>query len=85
MRRHLTIARSMINEPDVLILDEPTTGLDPQARHMLWERLHELKERGVTARGGWCPARRCSASCVPRFRNRADGHRGGFLVGRGRP
>jgi lipooligosaccharide transport system ATP-binding protein len=48
MRRRLTIARSLINEPEVLLLDEPTTGLDPQARHVLWERLFQLKERGVT-------------------------------------
>jgi lipooligosaccharide transport system ATP-binding protein len=48
MRRRLVIARSLINEPDILLLDEPTTGLDPQARHMLWERLFRLKERGVT-------------------------------------
>jgi len=48
MRRRLTIARSLINEPDILLLDEPTTGLDPQARHVLWDRLFELKQRGVT-------------------------------------
>ena len=48
MRRRLTIARSLINEPDILLLDEPTTGLDPQARHTLWDRLFELKQRGVT-------------------------------------
>ena len=48
MKRRLTIARSLINEPDVLLLDEPTTGLDPQARHVLWERLFLLKQRGVT-------------------------------------
>jgi lipooligosaccharide transport system ATP-binding protein len=48
MRRRLTIARSLINQPDVLLLDEPTTGLDPQARHVLWERLFQLKHRGVT-------------------------------------
>jgi lipooligosaccharide transport system ATP-binding protein len=48
MRRRLVIARSLINEPDILLLDEPTTGLDPQARHMLWDRLFRLKERGVT-------------------------------------
>jgi lipooligosaccharide transport system ATP-binding protein len=48
MRRRLTIARSLINSPDVLLLDEPTTGLDPQARHVLWERLFQLKQDGVT-------------------------------------
>ncbi|MGH2751552.1 MAG: ABC transporter ATP-binding protein [Actinomycetota bacterium] len=48
MKRRLTIARALINEPDVLILDEPTTGLDPQARHVLWDRLYRLKQRGVT-------------------------------------
>lgn len=48
MKRRLTIARSLISEPEVVILDEPTTGLDPQARHLLWERLYQLKERGVT-------------------------------------
>jgi lipooligosaccharide transport system ATP-binding protein len=48
MRRRLTIARSLVNEPDVLLLDEPTTGLDPQARHLLWERLFRLKQQGVT-------------------------------------
>jgi lipooligosaccharide transport system ATP-binding protein len=48
MKRRLTIARALINEPDVLLLDEPTTGLDPQARHLLWDRLYRLKERGVT-------------------------------------
>jgi lipooligosaccharide transport system ATP-binding protein len=48
MRRRLTIARSLINEPEVLLLDEPTTGLDPQARHVLWERLFQLKSQGVT-------------------------------------
>jgi lipooligosaccharide transport system ATP-binding protein len=48
MRRRLTIARSLINEPDLLLLDEPTTGLDPQARHLLWERLFRLKQDGVT-------------------------------------
>src|SRR6476659_6241381 len=48
MKRRLTIARSLINEPDVLLLDEPTTGLDPQARHALWDRLYRLKQRGVT-------------------------------------
>ncbi len=48
MKRRLTIARALINEPDILLLDEPTTGLDPQARHILWDRLYRLKERGVT-------------------------------------
>jgi len=48
MKRRLTIARSLINDPDVLLLDEPTTGLDPQARHLLWDRLFRLKARGVT-------------------------------------
>jgi lipooligosaccharide transport system ATP-binding protein len=46
--RRLTIARSLINEPDILILDEPTTGLDPQARHVVWDRLFRLKQQGVT-------------------------------------
>ena len=48
MKRRLTIARSLVNEPDLLLLDEPTTGLDPQARHVVWERLYRLKEQGVT-------------------------------------
>lgn len=48
MKRRLTIARSLINRPQLLILDEPTTGLDPQARHLLWERLYRLKSEGVT-------------------------------------
>jgi lipooligosaccharide transport system ATP-binding protein len=48
MKRRLTIARSLINDPDLLLLDEPTTGLDPQARHLLWDRLFRLKQRGVT-------------------------------------
>jgi lipooligosaccharide transport system ATP-binding protein len=48
MKRRLTIARSLINRPDVLLLDEPTTGLDPQARHLLWDRLFRLKQQGVT-------------------------------------
>jgi lipooligosaccharide transport system ATP-binding protein len=48
MRRRLVIARSLINEPDILLLDEPTTGLDPQARHLLWDWLFLLKQRGVT-------------------------------------
>ncbi len=48
MKRRLTIARSLVNRPDVLLLDEPTTGLDPQARHVVWERLFRLKQQGVT-------------------------------------
>lgn len=48
MKRRLTIARALINEPEMLLLDEPTTGLDPQARHVLWDRLYRLKQRGVT-------------------------------------
>jgi lipooligosaccharide transport system ATP-binding protein len=48
MKRRLTIARSLINEPELMLLDEPTTGLDPQARHLLWDRLYRLKQRGVT-------------------------------------
>ena len=48
MKRRLTIARALVNEPDLLLLDEPTTGLDPQARHVVWERLYRLKQRGVT-------------------------------------
>jgi lipooligosaccharide transport system ATP-binding protein len=48
MKRRLTIARSLINEPDLMLLDEPTRGLDPQARHLLWDRLYRLKQRGVT-------------------------------------
>ena len=48
MKRRLTIARSLINEPSLMLLDEPTTGLDPQARHLLWDRLYRLKQRGVT-------------------------------------
>ena len=48
MKRRLTIARSLINEPEVLLLDEPTTGLDPQARHVVWDRLYRLKQQGVT-------------------------------------
>ena len=48
MKRRLTIARSLINRPDLLLLDEPTTGLDPQARHVLWDRLFRLKQPGVT-------------------------------------
>jgi lipooligosaccharide transport system ATP-binding protein len=48
MKRRLTIARSLVNDPDVLLLDEPTTGLDPQARHAVWDRLFRLKQQGVT-------------------------------------
>jgi len=48
MKRRLTIARSLVSDPDVLLLDEPTTGLDPQARHVVWDRLFRLKQRGVT-------------------------------------
>ena len=48
MKRRVTIARSLINDPQLLLLDEPTTGLDPQARHVLWDRLYRLKQRGVT-------------------------------------
>ncbi|MCU1441376.1 MAG: multidrug transporter ATPase [Rhodoglobus sp.] len=48
MKRRLTIARALINDPRILLLDEPTTGLDPQARHILWDRLFRLKERGTT-------------------------------------
>jgi lipooligosaccharide transport system ATP-binding protein len=48
MKRRLTIARSLVNKPDLLLLDEPTTGLDPQARHSLWDRLFRLKREGVT-------------------------------------
>jgi lipooligosaccharide transport system ATP-binding protein len=48
MKRRLTIARSLINDPDLMLLDEPTTGLDPQARHLVWDRLFRLKARGVT-------------------------------------
>ena len=48
MKRRLTIARSLINRPELLLLDEPTTGLDPQARHVLWDRLFRLKQSGVT-------------------------------------
>jgi lipooligosaccharide transport system ATP-binding protein len=48
MRRRLAIARALISVPTMVILDEPTTGLDPQARHLIWERLHELRRRGVT-------------------------------------
>ena len=48
MKRRLTIARALINQPELLLLDEPTTGLDPQARHLLWERFYQLKRQGVT-------------------------------------
>jgi lipooligosaccharide transport system ATP-binding protein len=48
MKRRLAIARALISEPELLLLDEPTTGLDPQARHMVWDRLYRLKQRGVT-------------------------------------
>jgi lipooligosaccharide transport system ATP-binding protein len=48
MKRRLTIARALVNEPELLLLDEPTTGLDPQARHLVWERLYRLKRQGVT-------------------------------------
>jgi lipooligosaccharide transport system ATP-binding protein len=48
MKRRLTIARGLINEPDLMLLDEPTTGLDPQARHLVWDRLYRLKRQGVT-------------------------------------
>lgn len=48
MKRRLTIARALVNDPELVLLDEPTTGLDPQARHLLWERLYQLKERGAT-------------------------------------
>jgi lipooligosaccharide transport system ATP-binding protein len=48
MRRRLTIARALVNEPEMVLLDEPTTGLDPQARHLVWERLFRLKQQGVT-------------------------------------
>ncbi|WP_326552486.1 ABC transporter ATP-binding protein [Micromonospora sp. NBC_01813] len=48
MKRRLTIARALVNEPEIVLLDEPTTGLDPQARHLVWERLFRLKQRGVT-------------------------------------
>jgi lipooligosaccharide transport system ATP-binding protein len=48
MKRRLTIARGLMNRPEMLLLDEPTTGLDPQARHVLWDRLYRLKQQGVT-------------------------------------
>jgi lipooligosaccharide transport system ATP-binding protein len=48
MKRRLTIARGLVNNPELLLLDEPTTGLDPQARHLLWDRLYNLKQKGIT-------------------------------------
>jgi lipooligosaccharide transport system ATP-binding protein len=48
MKRRLTLARALVNDPDVIFLDEPTTGLDPQARHLIWQRLRELTARGKT-------------------------------------
>ena len=48
MKRRLTIARALVNDPELMLLDEPTTGLDPQARHALWDRLYRLKQQGVT-------------------------------------
>jgi lipooligosaccharide transport system ATP-binding protein len=48
MKRRLTIARALVNDPEILLLDEPTTGLDPQARHLLWDKLFRLKRQGVT-------------------------------------
>jgi len=48
MKRRLLIARALINDPKIIILDEPTTGLDPQARHLVWQKLRQLKERGTT-------------------------------------
>ncbi len=48
MKRRLTIARALVNEPDLILLDEPTTGLDPQARHLIWDRLYRLKREGAT-------------------------------------
>jgi lipooligosaccharide transport system ATP-binding protein len=48
MKRRLTIARALVNDPEIMLLDEPTTGLDPQARHVVWDRLFRLKQRGVT-------------------------------------
>ena len=48
MKRRLTIARALVNDPELILLDEPTTGLDPQARHVVWDRLYQLKRRGAT-------------------------------------
>jgi lipooligosaccharide transport system ATP-binding protein len=48
MKRRLIIARALVNQPELILLDEPTTGLDPQARHALWDRLYRLKQRGAT-------------------------------------
>lgn len=48
MKRRLLVARALLNEPSIMILDEPTTGLDPQARHLIWQRLRSLKNKGVT-------------------------------------
>uniref|UniRef100_UPI003B982E2C AAA family ATPase n=2 Tax=Pseudomonadota TaxID=1224 RepID=UPI003B982E2C len=48
MKRRLTVARALINDPDILVMDEPTTGLDPQARHLIWERLRSLLAAGKT-------------------------------------
>jgi lipooligosaccharide transport system ATP-binding protein len=48
MKRRLTLARALVNDPDIIFLDEPTTGLDPQARHLIWQRLHELTVQGKT-------------------------------------
>src|SRR5207237_3001212 len=48
LKRRLTIARALVSEPELLLLDEPTTGLDPQARHAVWDRLYRLKQQGVT-------------------------------------
>ncbi|MCU0861498.1 MAG: ATP-binding cassette domain-containing protein [Methanomassiliicoccales archaeon] len=48
MKRRLVIARALMNDPKLLILDEPTTGLDPQARHLIWDKVRELRKRGVT-------------------------------------
>jgi lipooligosaccharide transport system ATP-binding protein len=48
MKRRLTLARALVNDPDIIFLDEPTTGLDPQARHLIWERLKRLQASGKT-------------------------------------
>ena len=48
MKRRLILARALINDPDLLVFDEPTTGLDPQARHMIWSQIHRLKRSGKT-------------------------------------